>query len=68
MGISIKKLNNNNKPQELRLVRLNQRINEIRDILNDICCNIEEYDNSSERLILSKCLDELILEFMNGND
>jgi hypothetical protein len=37
---------------------------ELRIILNDICTNSEGVENSKERLIISECLDELIVEYM----
>lgn len=50
--------------KHLELARLNKNIEELRDILNEICCTIDESENDKERLSISKCLDDLIVEYM----
>jgi hypothetical protein len=45
---------------------LNNRINELRDILNEICCLDQNIEIQKERLIISRNLDELIVRYMNG--
>jgi hypothetical protein len=50
--------------KQLTLDKLNKNIEELRDVLNEICCTVEENKNSEERLIVSKCLDELIVDYM----
>lgn len=49
-----------------RNIRLNELITELRYILNEMCTGTEDIEISRERLILSKCLDELIVEYMNN--
>ena len=64
MKIDKDNLSNDINTKEIRLVKLNIKINEIRDILNDICCTLEENEDTTERLVVSRYLDELILEFI----
>jgi len=40
-------------------------INKLRDVLNEICCTIDESEVSKERLIVSRHLDKLIIEYMD---
>ncbi|OPJ54675.1 hypothetical protein CLORY_45220 [Clostridium oryzae] len=42
-------------------------IENLRDILNDICVTIDDVENDNEKLIVSRCLDELIVEYMKQN-
>lgn len=44
---------------------LKQRINDLRDILNEICCTEQNMEVIEERLITSRYLDELIVKYMN---
>lgn len=48
----------------LQLNRINKGIEELREILNEICATVEEKGNDMERLEISKSLDELIVEYM----
>lgn len=48
-----------------KLIKLDKQINELREILNDICCTLDENHGKKEKLIISKLLDELIVEYMN---
>jgi uncharacterized protein YhaN len=48
----------------LQLNRINKGIEELREILNEICATLEEKGNDMERLEISKRLDELIVEYM----
>lgn len=43
---------------------LDKRINELRDILNEICCSEQSTKVQEERLITSRDLDELIVKYM----
>lgn len=52
------------KSKQLTLKKLSEGIEELRHILNEICCTVDESENDKERLIISKCLDELIVEYM----
>ncbi|MDF2674709.1 MAG: Spo0E like sporulation regulatory protein [Clostridiales bacterium] len=49
----------------VKLETLNQQINELREILNEICVTSEGTGATKEMLMLSQCLDELIVEYMN---
>lgn len=48
----------------LQLNKLNEGIEELRTVLNEICSTVEESVKDKERLDVSKCLDELIVEYM----
>jgi two-component system, cell cycle response regulator len=50
--------------RQLELDKLNKSIEELREILNEICCTVDESDNDKERLTISRYLDELIVEYM----
>jgi two-component system, cell cycle response regulator len=50
--------------RKLELDKLNERIEELREILNEICCTVDESENDMERLTISMYLDELIVEYM----
>ena len=39
-------------------------INTLRDVLNEMCCIIDNPTSSKEKLIVSRQLDELIVEYM----
>ena len=39
-------------------------INTLRDALNEMCCTIDDPTPSKEKLIVSRQLDELIVEYM----
>ena len=43
---------------------LDKRINDLRDILNEICCTELDGKVQEERLITSRNLDELIVKYM----
>ena len=45
---------------------LNKRINDLRDILNEICCTDQNAEVQEQRLITSRNLDELIVKYMKG--
>lgn len=55
---------NKEDSKHLELARLNKGIEELRDILNEICCTVDESEKDKERLTVSKCLDDLIVEYM----
>ncbi|MFL0270226.1 aspartyl-phosphate phosphatase Spo0E family protein [Candidatus Clostridium radicumherbarum] len=48
----------------LQLNRLNEGIEELREVLNEICSTVEESEKDKKRLTISKNLDELIVEYM----
>lgn len=50
--------------EKIHIQQLDKLIMELRTILNEICVDFEDVDNSKERLIISECLDELIVEYM----
>lgn len=58
-----RKAQNNIEIKKLELSDISFRIEELRGILNEICCTEEnnDYDN---RLEVSQCLDELIVQYM----
>ena len=43
---------------------LNKRINDLRDILNEICCTEQNTEVQDKRLITSRNLDDLIVKYM----
>lgn len=43
---------------------LSKRIDDLRDILNEICCSEQNTETQEERLITSRNLDELIVKYM----
>lgn len=48
----------------IKLSELNRHINGIREILNEVCCTVDASETIDARLIISKYLDELIVEYM----
>lgn len=44
--------------------KLEINIDKLRDILNEMCCTIDERDVSMEKLDVSHQLDTLIVEYM----
>jgi hypothetical protein len=48
----------------IKLERLDKSIDEIRDVLNEISFTVEDNEYIKERLLVSQCLDELIVEYM----
>jgi len=52
------------KSKYLQLNRLNEGIEELREVLNEICSTLEESEKDKKRLDVSKRLDELIVEYM----
>jgi hypothetical protein len=52
------------KSKHLELEKINKNIEELRDILNEICCTITEGEKDKERLTVSEALDELIVQYM----
>lgn len=49
---------------EIKLERIDTCINELRALLNEICATSEGSEDNEERLIISRCLDELIVEYL----
>lgn len=47
-----------------KLDELDKYIDDLRDVLNEICVTIDETDGANEKLIVSQFLDELIVEYM----
>ena len=57
--------NISNQPRNnMKLDKLDRQINELREVLNEICATFEDDEVSSKRLLISQCLDELIVEYM----
>ena len=54
--------NSNNK--NMKLSKLNKQISDMREILNEACCTLDAGEINPDRLIISECLDELIVEYM----
>ncbi|MGH4125029.1 MAG: hypothetical protein ACREV6_19100 [Clostridium sp.] len=50
----------------ITMEELNKRINDLRDILNEICCTDSNTDVEEERLVTSRSLDKLIVKYMMG--
>jgi len=48
----------------IKLSKLNIQINEVREILNEICCTVDTTKAVNDRLTISQYLDELIVEYM----
>ncbi|GLC31421.1 Spo0E family sporulation regulatory protein-aspartic acid phosphatase [Clostridium omnivorum] len=48
----------------LDIESLKKSINEIREILDELCITTEEIKNSEERLAVSQYLDDLIVAYM----
>lgn len=55
---------NNLTLDNITIEELNKCINDLRDVLNEICCNDQNTELQQERLITSKNLDELIVQYM----
>jgi hypothetical protein len=49
---------------DIQTERLKVRINNLREVLNEICSTTEDTENNKKRLIVSRCLDELIVKYM----
>lgn len=47
------------------LERLKEQINELREALNEVCAASDGAEAAGEILVLSQCLDELIVQYMN---
>lgn len=50
--------------KNLKLLRIKNQIDELRETLNEICCTIDEGKYNPDRLFISEYLDELIVEYM----
>lgn len=50
---------------DVKLERLKRQIDELREILNEICASSKGSEINREVLIISQSLDELIVEYMN---
>jgi two-component system, cell cycle response regulator len=50
--------------KQLELEKINKNIQELRDILNEICCTVVEDEKDKERLEVSEALDKLIVQYM----
>ena len=55
-----------NKIDDNRLVILNSKIEELRDILNEMCISDDGVEDK-EKIVISQYLDELIVEYMKDN-
>jgi len=56
------------KIHNIYIGKLTQYINEVRDVLNEICITIDENENKEYILKVSEYLDELIIEYMKRSD
>jgi len=63
MNEKIIKLKNIEK-KAVKLSDLNRQINEVREILNEVCCTVDTTKAINDRLTISQYLDELIVEYM----
>jgi two-component system cell cycle response regulator len=52
----------------IEIDKLKDRINEVRDILNQICCTLDGNEGKEYLLKVSEELDELIVEYMKQNN
>ena len=50
--------------KDINLSNLSNKINEMRDVLNEICCTSFESEPDLKILTVSQSLDELIVEYM----
>jgi len=48
----------------ITIEELTNRINDLRDVLNELCCAVQNIEVQKERLITSRILDELIVKYM----
>ncbi len=58
----------NTEHPKTRNENLDMLISELRYLLNELCMNPNEIPNSTEILILSRCLDELIVESIKASE
>lgn len=49
----------------VKLERLKVQIDELRQILNEVCAESDGVDSAREVLLLSQSLDELIVQYMD---
>ena len=49
----------------IKIEDLKGRINNLRDVLNEICCTDSSTEVGEEKLDISRQLDLLIIEYMN---
>ena len=49
---------------KIREEELKKLIDDLRDILNEICSTVEVTENYEEKLIVSEWLDQIIVEYM----
>lgn len=52
----------NNKKK--RLSKLKSEIDEMREVLNEVCCSVDNEESKTNILTISQDLDELIVEYM----
>lgn len=50
--------------KNLKLLRIKNQIDELRETLNEVCCTIDEGKSNPDRLFISECLDDLIVKYM----
>lgn len=48
----------------ITIEELNNRINDLRDVLNELCCTGPSAEGEEERLNISRNLDDLIVKYM----
>ncbi|MDP4088394.1 MAG: diguanylate cyclase [Bacillota bacterium] len=59
-GVSLSKNSENN----IKLMMLDKQINELREVLNEVCFTLEDDESKPKRLVISQRMDELIVEYM----
>lgn len=50
--------------RDVKKLKLEECINGLRDVLNEMCAQVDDLPKCNERLIVSQCLDEFIVEYM----
>ena len=55
-----------NNSKDINLFRLNKEINELREVLNEVCSTSDTNETNRIKLNISESLDELIVEYMKA--
>lgn len=54
----------NTKNKDIKLLKLDNQINDLREVLNEACCTLNSNELNPDRLSISQQLDELIVKYM----